>query len=71
MVLMERDRENRRMGRYDQTVAAVRRGRNKYPPEVIEDFMGIDLETIESIFSAIDAHPDWDDEEIAEYLDFD
>ena len=71
MVLNELVRDKVRLGGYVKTVAAVRRGRNKYPPEVIEDFMGIDLETIESIFSAIDAHPDWDDEEIAEYLDFD
>ena len=71
MVLMERDRENRRMGRYDQTVTVARRGREIYSSEAIANLMKVDPEIIEDIFSAIDAHPDWDDEEIAEYLDFD
>lgn len=71
MVLIERDREKVRLGGYVKTVAAVRRGRGKYPPEAIADLMMVDLDTVDSISAAIDAHPEWDDEEVAESLDFD
>ena len=71
MVLIERDREKVRLGRYSQTVAAVRRGRGKYPVEAISDMMMVDLDTIDAISATIDAHPEWDDEEVAESLDFD
>ena len=71
MVMNELIRENRRMGRWCQTVAAVRRGRGKYSSEAIAELMMVDPETVDAISTAIDAHPEWDDEEIAESLDFD
>ena len=70
MVMNELIRENRRMGGYVKTVAAVRRGRGKYSSETISDLMMIAPETVDSISAAIDAHPEWDDEEVAESLDF-
>ena len=71
MVLLERDMENKRLGRHCQTVSAVRRGREKYSAEAIADLMMVTPATVNMILSAIDAHPEWNDEEVAENLDFD
>ena len=71
MVMNELVREKVRLGRYSQTVAAVRRGRGKYSSEAIADLMMVDPYTVDMISAAIDAHPEWDDEEVAESLDFD
>ena len=71
MVLMERDREKMRLGRYMQKVASVRQSRGKFSPEVIAEIIMVQPAMVETIISAIDAHPEWDDEEVAESLDFD
>ena len=71
MVLMERDREKVRLGRYCEKVAAIRRGKGKFSSESIAELMMIAPATVDNISAAIDAHPEWDDEEVAESLDFD
>ena len=70
MVLNELVREKVRLGGYVKTVTAVRRGRGKYTPEAIADLMMVQPTTVETIISTIDAHPEWDDEEVAENLNF-
>ena len=68
MLLMERDRENRRMGRYADRVAHVREFRSEFQPEQLARIAFVSPELLTSILSAIDEHPDWDDEMVAEYV---
>ena len=71
VVLNELIRDNRRLGGYATKVASVRQTRGKYPPELIAEIILVQPAMVDAIISAIDAHPEWDDEEVAENLDFD
>ena len=71
MVLVERDRENRRIGVRTGRVDLVRRSRNRFNIDELSSIYYIDMKTVQAILDAIDAHPDWNDEEIAENVDFD
>ena len=66
MVLAERDWENRRLGEYKSRVAQVREFRNEFQPEKLAKFVFATPELLASILDTIDAHPDWDDEQVAE-----
>ena len=70
MVLMERDREKMRLGRYTQSVAQVRKFRNRFDPDELAEIYIIHPKVVRGILSALDAHPDWDDEQVAESIDF-
>ena len=70
MVLAERDRERFRLGRYAERVAQVRRSRNRFNVEELASLYYIDLNAVKSILNIIDAHPDWDDETVAENVSF-
>ena len=71
MVMVERDRANRRLGRYTEKVASVRKFRHRFQREDLAEIVSVKATTVGNILSAIDAHPDWDDETIAESIDFD
>ena len=71
MVLVERDRANRRLGEYKRSVSQVRAFRDEFQPEQLARIAFVSPELLKSILDAIDAHPDWDDERIAESVDFD
>ena len=71
MVLMERDRTNRRLGEYKRSVAQVRAFRNEFQPEQLARIVFVTPELLASILDTIDAHPDWDDEQVVENVDFD
>ena len=71
MVLIERDRENVRLGERRRSVASVRRFRTLLAPEDLSEICDNNSVMLEEILTAIDTHPDWDDEKIAENLDFD
>ena len=70
MVLNELMREKMRLGRYTQSVAQVRKFRNRYDPDELAEIYIIHPKVVRGILNALDAHPDWDDEEIAESIDF-
>ena len=70
MVLNELLRENQRLGEHRKSVAQVRMSRNRFNADEQASIFLIDLPTIQAILDTIDAHPDWDDEEIAESIDF-
>ena len=70
MVLIERDREKLRLGRYTQSVAQVRKSRSRFNPDEQASIYFVDLKTVHAILNTIDAHPDWDDEQVAESVDF-
>ena len=70
MVLAERDREKMRLGEYRGKVSLVRRSRDRFKADDLASIYYIDLETVKTILDTIDAHPDWDDETVAENVDF-
>ena len=70
MVLVERDREKMRLGEYKRSVAQVRAFRSEFQPEQLARIAFVSPELLKTILDAIDAHPDWDDEQVAENVDF-
>ena len=70
MRLNEMLRENRRLGRYAERVAMVRTFRDEFQPEQLTKIAYNKPELLASILEAIDTHPDWDDEQIAESIYF-
>ena len=66
MVLNEMLLENKRMGKYEERVAQVRAFRNEFQPEQLARIVFATPELLASILNTIDAHPDWDDEQVAE-----
>ena len=70
MVLMERDREKIRLGEHRLRVAQVRQSRNRFSPDEQASIFLIDLRAVQDILNTIDNHPDWDDEQVAENVDF-
>ena len=71
MVLNEMLRENRRLGEYKRSVAQVRKLRNRFEAEELAEICLITPELLKLVMDAIDAHPDWDDEQVVENVDFD
>lgn len=71
MVMIERDRANRRLGEFKRSIAQVRRFRDRFGKEDLADICFVTPQLLGVIMDCIDAHPDWDDEEIAESIDFD
>ena len=71
MVLMERDRAKERLGERKFKVALVRTYRNEFSPEQLIKITFFTPDMLQTVLATIDAHPDWDDEEIVERLDFD
>ena len=71
MVLIERDRENRRLGEHSVRVTQARKFRNRISHEDLAEFCLVSPDLLHAILDTIDAHPDWDDEQVAESVDFD
>ena len=71
MVMNELLRENRRLGRRSQSVAQVRKNRGRFNVDELADIYIIDTNAVKAILKTIDAHPDWNDEQVAESVDFD
>ncbi len=70
MVLAERDREKVRLGRYADRVAHVRKFRGRFGADELAELYTLQPKALTAILDAIDAHPDWDDETVAENVDF-
>ena len=70
MLLSEKFMENRRLGEYKSRVAQVREFRNEFQPETLAKLAFVTPELLASILNIIDAHPDWDDEQVAENVRF-
>ena len=62
--------ENRRLGEYRLHVAQARKLRNRFAMDELAEICLISPELLATILDTIDAHPDWDDEQIAENVDF-
>ena len=70
MVLNEMMRESRRIGERRRSVAQIRKFRGRYGAEELAEICFISPEALKTVMDAIDAHPDWDDEQVAENVDF-
>lgn len=70
MLLVERDRLNRKIGERSGLVRVARQNRFRFSVEKLPAICTISSEDLKSIYDAIDAHPDWDDEDVAENVVF-
>ena len=70
MVLNELLRENVRLGERRRSVAQVRKFRDRFDTDELAEICFVSPELLRTILDTIDAHPDWDDEQVAEYVDF-
>ena len=70
MVMIERDWDNRNIGKWANKVSIVRRKRGDYPIDVLADITDTKPEDIYTMMDLIDKHPDWEDDEIADDILF-
>lgn len=68
MFLSEKLRESRRLGERRMNVKQVRRFRNRLDEKELAEFCILEPSAVRAILEAIDAHPDWDDDQIVENL---
>ena len=62
--------DTKRLGRYMERVAQVRAFRDEFQPNQLARITFVSPELLQTILNTIDAHPDWNDEEVAEHIDF-
>ena len=70
MLFSEKLRESKRLGRYADRVAHVRKFRGRFGADELAELYTLQPKALTAILDAIDAHPDWDDETVAENVDF-
>lgn len=70
MLMMEAYAIQRNLGEHKKVVRSIRRKRNKRSISDIIDFLEISEDEYQSVIAAMDSHPDWDDEKIAEEIDW-
>ena len=71
MFQAEWDRRSRRLGAHMRSVEQVRKFRNRFGADELAEIFILQPRELQAILDAIDAHPDWDDETVAENVDFD
>ena len=70
MLMMERDRDNIKIGKLSEKIAAVREFSQEFEGEQLAKYARTKPETVSVILNLIDEHPEWDDERIAEEMLF-
>ena len=70
MVLNEMLKENQRLGENRRSVAQVRAFRHEFSQEQLSKITFFPPYVLKFVLDAIDTHPDWDDEKIAETIEF-
>ena len=68
MTLLMRDKENKKLGKYEHIVTTVRGFYGEIPDEMIINKAKISQSLFNSILECIANHPDWDDEDVADWL---
>ena len=71
MLLSEKLMESRRLGERRRSVAQARKFRGRFSADELAEICFVSPQLLKAILDAIDAHPDWDDETVAENVDFD
>ena len=67
-LMMDTKRSGMRLGRYMERVSMVRELRNQASKQTLIKICYDNPELLKTILDTIDANPDWDDEQIAEYV---
>lgn len=70
MTLFLRDRENFRMGGYATKVGQIRHNMKTQTVSAMASFIVLPEDTCEEVIKIIDEHPDWDDEQVAEEVEW-
>ncbi len=70
MVMNELIRSRERIAEHRRSIAQARKFRGRFNTDELAEICFISPEALKTILGAIDAHPDWDDEQIAENIDF-
>ena len=68
MTLLMRDKENRKLGLYEHIVTTVRGFYGEISDDLIINKAKISQRLFDAILECIAKHPDWDDEDVAEWL---
>ncbi|MEE3485510.1 MAG: Rpn family recombination-promoting nuclease/putative transposase [Bacteroidales bacterium] len=68
MTLMMRDKQNKKLGRYESAVSCVRELYGEIDDSRIMSMAKITQEEYDAILRCITEHTDWDDEDIADWL---
>ncbi|MBR3570911.1 MAG: Rpn family recombination-promoting nuclease/putative transposase [Oscillibacter sp.] len=71
MLISEKLMESERLGRHAERVAHARKFRGRFGADELAEICFVTPQLLQTILDAIDAHPDWDDREVAENVDFD
>ena len=71
MVLAEAFARERSIGEYRGCIRQIRHYMNKLSAEEISDLLIIPIDGCISAIETIKAHPDWNDEQVAEEMDWD
>mgnify|MGYP007070199075 CR=1 FL=1 len=70
MLLEELLRRNKRLGEQTDKVYMVRHFRKRFDSQTLTEICYNNAQLLTSILDTIDAHPDWDDETVAENVEF-
>ena len=68
MTLLMRDKKNKKLGKYEMTVSVVRGLYGEIPDELIINKSKISQDLFDAILDCKAHHPDWDDEDVADWL---
>ena len=71
MVLNEMIWNSQRLAEHRRSVVQVRKFRRRFAADELAEICLISPEVLKMILDTIDAHPEWDDEQVAESIDFD
>ena len=70
MTLIERDRENVRLGEYKKTVSSIRENAGHIDDDMLMKVLQITPTIFYLVKDEISKHHDWDDEQVAEEIEW-
>lgn len=70
MLLMEAYARERRMGRYVTLISQIRDAVGDFTTKQLAGLLKVDEKDCAAAIACIEAHPEWDDEQVAEYIDW-
>ena len=69
MTLLMRDKENKKLGKYETMVEAIKNGTIKgVSVDDLSGILGTSKELVSAVLDCVANHPDWDDEDVADWL---
>ena len=70
MLLVEAYARERSMGAYQKVVSQIRKVIGKFSPNQMASIFDANEKDCAAAIACIEAHPDWDDERVAEEIDW-